>query len=87
MLFGHAASVIALGRALTGDKGLEVVAGCGGVTMYSRRKGGEGLVGEWDVERMGMVDHLENGVERNWSVSFSHCPFSLCTSFPPALRP
>lgn len=69
MLFGHAASVIALGRALTGEKTLEVVAGCGSVTMYGRKAGDEGGgIGGWDVKRMGMVDHLEKGVERNWSV-------------------
>ena len=37
VVFAHAASVIALGRALTGDKELEVPAGCASASLYRRK--------------------------------------------------
>lgn len=74
-LLGHAASVIALGRALTGDKDLEVTAGCCTVSTYKlkggkRAEGGAAAtVGEWEITKNGYAGFLEKGVERNWSVS------------------
>ncbi|KAK4689472.1 transcription factor C subunit 7, partial [Tremellales sp. Uapishka_1] len=37
VIFAHAASVIALGRALTGDKTLHVSAGCASTSLYKRK--------------------------------------------------
>ncbi|GHJ87814.1 hypothetical protein NliqN6_4216 [Naganishia liquefaciens] len=37
VIFAHAASVIALGRSLTGDKGLDVRAGCASTSLYQRK--------------------------------------------------
>ncbi|KAL7409035.1 histidine phosphatase superfamily [Mrakia frigida] len=68
-LIGHAASVIALGRALTGDKDLEVTAGCCTVSTYKRKTQGDkpATVGDWDITKNGDASFLEKGVERNWS--------------------
>lgn len=65
MLVGHAASVIALGRALTGDTELEVTAGCASYSVY-KRPTEEGVKG-WSIEKNGEAGFLEKGVERNWS--------------------
>nr|XP_019007368.1 uncharacterized protein I206_07819 [Kwoniella pini CBS 10737]OCF46149.1 hypothetical protein I206_07819 [Kwoniella pini CBS 10737] len=37
VIFAHAASIIVLGRALTGDQDLDVVAGCGSTSLYKRK--------------------------------------------------
>lgn len=65
--------MIALGRALTGDRELEVTAGCCTVSTYKRKtEGGKAAtVGEWDIVKNGDASFLEKGVERNWSVSLS----------------
>ncbi|WWD09681.1 hypothetical protein V865_007809 [Kwoniella europaea PYCC6329] len=38
VIFAHAASLIALGRALTGDRTLNVVAGCASTSLYQRKR-------------------------------------------------
>ncbi|WVW82595.1 hypothetical protein I302_104606 [Kwoniella bestiolae CBS 10118] len=38
VIFAHAASLIALGRALTGDRSLNVIAGCGSTSLYQRKR-------------------------------------------------
>ncbi|KAL7419232.1 hypothetical protein Q5752_006069 [Cryptotrichosporon argae] len=75
VVFAHAASVIAIGRALTGDKSLNVVAGCASTSLYRRRIPPPGAgsspppsgVGQWDIVWNGRADYLPNGVERDWS--------------------
>nr|XP_031858087.1 uncharacterized protein CI109_006529 [Kwoniella shandongensis]KAA5525159.1 hypothetical protein CI109_006529 [Kwoniella shandongensis] len=37
VIFAHAASLIALGRALTGDRTLDVIAGCASTSLYQRK--------------------------------------------------
>ncbi|ODN90239.1 transcription factor C subunit 7 [Cryptococcus wingfieldii CBS 7118] len=37
VVFMHAASLIAFGRALTGDRGMEIVAGCASTSLYQRK--------------------------------------------------
>ncbi|WWC58865.1 uncharacterized protein I303_101410 [Kwoniella dejecticola CBS 10117] len=37
VIFAHAASIIVLGRALTGDRDLDVVAGCASTSLYKRK--------------------------------------------------
>ncbi|ODN78033.1 hypothetical protein L202_05116 [Cryptococcus amylolentus CBS 6039] len=38
VVFMHAASLIAFGRALTGDRGMEIVAGCASTSLYQRKR-------------------------------------------------
>ncbi|KAI9638251.1 uncharacterized protein MKK02DRAFT_22728 [Dioszegia hungarica] len=85
VVFGHAASVIALGRALTGNKYLDVSAGCASCSLYKRKTPSTTStpasasekdlppcgVGEWEPVWLGRADYLDNGVERDWSVSTS----------------
>ncbi|CED84913.1 Histidine phosphatase superfamily, clade-1 [Phaffia rhodozyma] len=67
VLVGHAASVIALGRALVGDPSLEIVAGCASFCRYKLKKGNKGTVGDYDIAQNGEAGYLEKGVERNWT--------------------
>jgi transcription factor C subunit 7 len=69
---------------LTGNKFLEVLAGCASTSLYKRKTdapsaGGPTAnagfasnipcgVGEWDVIYTGRADYLENGLERDWSL-------------------
>ncbi|OCF37715.1 hypothetical protein I316_00842 [Kwoniella heveanensis BCC8398] len=76
VIFSHAAAVIALGRALTGDRSLNVIAGTTTTSLYKRKtasptatssNSSAGGVGEWDILWNGRADYLPNGVERDWS--------------------
>jgi len=108
VIFAHAASVIALGRAvrscsyyrvhiigrrsrtalihietniltiqLTGNKALDVSAGCATTSLYRRKLGDTSSstsistlpcgVGEWDPIYLGRADYMPGGVERDWS--------------------
>ncbi|RPA88204.1 phosphoglycerate mutase-like protein, partial [Ascobolus immersus RN42] len=62
LLCGHAASVIAMGRALRGDVDMEVRAGTASLSEYMR----VGFGGGWDMVRNGDCSFLEGGEERNW---------------------
>ncbi|WVQ97675.1 hypothetical protein IAU59_004789 [Kwoniella sp. CBS 9459] len=76
VIFSHAAAVIALGRALTGDRSLNVIAGTTTTSLYKRKRpsslsdsadASAGGVGEWDILWNGRADYLPKGVERDWS--------------------
>lgn len=72
VIFEHAATVIALGQALTGDRKAEACAGCACTSLYRRRtdKGpGGGSVGAWEQLWNGRADYMPGGVERDWAVS------------------
>jgi len=58
---------------LTGNKALDVTAGCATTSLY-RRKSRESTtttppcgVGEWDPVYLGRADYMQGGVERDWS--------------------
>jgi transcription factor C subunit 7 len=67
VIFGHAATVIALGRALTGDRQRDFVAGCATTSLYKRK--GDGRVESWDCVYTGKADYMPGGVESDWDVS------------------
>ncbi|WVF70217.1 hypothetical protein IAT40_005006 [Kwoniella sp. CBS 6097] len=76
VIFSHAAAVIALGRALTGNRSLNIVAGTTTTSLYQRKprsstsnpsKNTAVGVGEWDILWNGRADYLPKGVERDWS--------------------
>ncbi|TXT10658.1 hypothetical protein VHUM_02163 [Vanrija humicola] len=68
VLFSHAAVVIALGRALTGDWSLQVSAACAATSLYRRKPGTLGGAGDWERVYDGRADYLPAGAERDWSV-------------------
>ena len=64
LLVSHAATVIALGRAITGDEGMKIRAGTCSLSVY-RRKGegsdeGEGEA-KWRCLKNGWTGHLAQG--------------------------
>ncbi|KAL8761915.1 MAG: hypothetical protein Q9184_002019 [Pyrenodesmia sp. 2 TL-2023] len=80
----HAATLIAIGRCLTGNMPQDVceedfLAPCAGMTKFVRRvgqesddkewRGGNGVGGGWDCLLNGNCDHLTGGVERTWRFS------------------
>ena len=58
---------------LTGDKSLNVSAGCASTSLYRRKLRDSTSetefcgVGEWDPIYLGKADYLQGGVERDWS--------------------
>ncbi|BEI89553.1 uncharacterized protein CcaverHIS019_0209150 [Cutaneotrichosporon cavernicola] len=68
VIFGHAATVIAMGRLLTGDMEREVTAGCAVTSLY-RRAGPLGGCGQWEGVYDGRADYMPGGVERDWAFS------------------
>jgi hypothetical protein len=66
---------------LTGDKSLNVPAGCASSSLYKRKAPSSSAesntskhngdtacgVGEWDAVWLGRADYLDNGLERDWS--------------------
>lgn len=67
VIFAHAATVIALGRALTGQRRRDFCAGCATTNLYRRR--GDGRGESWDCVYDGKADYMPGGVERDWDVS------------------
>lgn len=68
LLVSHAATVIALGRALLGDTAQtrEVRAGTCSLSSYRRTGGVDGELGEWECTRNGDTSFLKGGEQRNW---------------------
>lgn len=63
----HAATKIALGRALTGDSELDIRTGVCSMDKYVIKTGTEGMPGEWTQEMNGEASYLEDGEEMHWS--------------------
>lgn len=70
LLVSHAATVIALGRALMKDRERDVRAGTCSLSCYTRRSGQERAedgIGEWECRLNGDCSFLTGGEQRNWS--------------------
>jgi transcription factor C subunit 7 len=63
LVCSHAATIIALGRALTGDSALDVRTGCCSISRYRRRPGSQGTLGVWECEENGETSFLTRGEE------------------------
>jgi transcription factor C subunit 7 len=63
LICSHAATIIALGRALTGNPELDVRTGCCSVSRYRRRPGTDGTLGVWECEENGETTFLCGGEE------------------------
>ncbi|ORY76646.1 histidine phosphatase superfamily, partial [Protomyces lactucae-debilis] len=67
LLCTHAATNIALGRALCGDATRTIPTPCASVAVYLRKEAYvPGRLGGWQVERLGDCSFLEDGAERDW---------------------
>ncbi|TIB79776.1 phosphoglycerate mutase-like protein [Wallemia mellicola] len=65
IIFTHAASAIALGRALIKDSTRGIRTGCTSYSEYSR------LGNVWELKNNGYSQHLPQGEERHWDFSLS----------------
>lgn len=82
MLVSHAATVIALGRALCRDRGMQIRAGTCSLSRYDRvmmdgsdesteaRKSDSGYIGKWNCTLNGWTGHLEKGEQVSMSLYF-----------------
>jgi transcription factor C subunit 7 len=76
LIVTHAATKIALGRALVGDRGLEVRTGTCSLDKYVLPEGNSGQPGDWVVEFHGKTDFLWDGEEMHWSFHNAYDPGS-----------
>ncbi|BFZ54064.1 C6 zinc cluster transcription factor-like protein [Savitreella phatthalungensis] len=67
VLCTHAATNIALGRALTGEEEMDVQTGTCSLGRYERRTDSSKVVGGWRCTLNGDCSFLTGGEERNWS--------------------
>ncbi|KAL7008352.1 C6 zinc cluster transcription factor-like protein [Cystobasidiomycetes sp. EMM_F5] len=72
LLVSHAATVIALGRALVGHPDMDVRAGTASLSHYTRsletvRQAEHDSYGHWTCKSNGETGHLAGGEQRNWS--------------------
>jgi len=72
ILFSHAATVITLSRALSGEPDKDVRAGTCSLTHYRRlsEANEEKPLGEWECVMNGSTAHLAGGEDRHWTFAF-----------------
>ncbi|KAJ7181708.1 phosphoglycerate mutase-like protein [Mycena crocata] len=66
LLVSHAATTIALARALVGDRELPLRAGCCSLTEVVRKRDVIPVLGGWDAVRLADGEHLKDGTSRDW---------------------
>jgi transcription factor C subunit 7 len=67
VLCTHAATNIALGRALCGDPERTIPTPCASVAVYKRTEAYKaGEMGGWHADRLGDCSFLDSGAERDW---------------------
>ncbi|KAF1993667.1 phosphoglycerate mutase family protein [Amniculicola lignicola CBS 123094] len=83
LISSHAASIIAMGRVLTGDVPDDLDTDdfqcyTAGLSRFERRKGSDGTTGCWDCVLNSDTSFLSGGAERGWHFngeeSFDHVP-------------
>ncbi|KAI5479846.1 hypothetical protein MNV49_002404 [Pseudohyphozyma bogoriensis] len=73
VIYTHAATNIAMGRALVGDREREIRSATCSVGKYVRVQGKEAEsdgLGEWEMVSNGDCSFLKNGEERHWDFSY-----------------
>lgn len=73
VIFTHAATLIAMGRALTNDPDLPIRSGTCSIGKYKRlltAKDQRGGLGIWEQTMNGETSFLEGGEERHWEFSY-----------------
>ncbi|KAJ7110169.1 histidine phosphatase superfamily [Mycena epipterygia] len=66
LLVSHAATTIALARALVGDRALPLRVGCCSLTEVVRKHDVIPILGGWDARRLADGAHLKEGSSREW---------------------
>jgi len=66
LLVSHAATIIALTRALAGDRKLYLRVGCCSLTEFVNQDGAEGEKAGWQPVKLASGDHLAEGASRDW---------------------
>ena len=70
LLVSHAATVIALARALVGDRTLPLRIACCSLTRVERKAGVvdgvQPIEGAWEARLLGDGSHLKDGNQRDW---------------------
>ncbi|KAF7347792.1 PGAM-domain-containing protein [Mycena venus] len=66
LLVSHAATTIALARALVGDPALPMRAGCCSLTEVVRKRDVIPILGGWEPRLLGYGKHLKEGASREW---------------------
>jgi transcription factor C subunit 7 len=66
VLMSHAATVIALARALTSDRNLSLRVGCCSVTELVRPADAKRILGGWEARRLNDGTFLKDGTGRDW---------------------
>ncbi|KAJ6604699.1 histidine phosphatase superfamily [Mycena vulgaris] len=66
LLVSHAATTIALARALLGDRALPLRVGCASLTELVRKRDVIPILGGWDARRLADGAHLKDGASREW---------------------
>ena len=70
LLVSHAATVIALARALLGDRALPLRIACCSLTRVERKAGvvdgAQPIEGAWEARLLGDGSHLKDGNQRDW---------------------
>lgn len=66
LLVSHAATIIALNRALVGDRDAPMRIGCCSLTEFRRSKEGDTPLAGWELVRLGDGSHMKDGATRDW---------------------
>ena len=66
LLVSHAATIIALNRALAGDRTIPMRIGCCSLSEFQRTQPGEKALESWKLLRLGDGSHMKEGSTRDW---------------------
>lgn len=67
MLVSHAATTIALARALLGDRNFALRVGCCSFSEFVRKEAENWkVIGGWEAKRLADGKHLKDGAQRDW---------------------
>ncbi|EIN13699.1 phosphoglycerate mutase-like protein [Punctularia strigosozonata HHB-11173 SS5] len=66
LLFSHAATVIALVRALLNDRTMDLRVGCCSLTELERLPGANAVLGGWKILKVADGTHMKEGASRDW---------------------
>ena len=66
LLVSHAATIIAVNRALLGDRQAPMRIGCCTLSEFQRKSDKGSVIGGWEAVRIGDGSHMKEGAGRDW---------------------